>query len=170
MSRTEKALITGSTRFLTIAALLWVLAAPAAAVEVPADQDWGPTLAVLNGAGVEAVLFNGAPAKGASIGGPNALGTVTADCCDGSTVTCEGSSGHFKDFDCGSGEPGFCETDEERKDCPDCSWCTSCANEPLCEEAHGTPCTSGETMECSFSDGSCGQCDCFFGDTWTCTL
>lgn len=167
MSRTEKALIAGSTRSLTIAALLWVLAAPAAAA--PAD----PTLAVLNGAGVEAVLFGSAPAEGASVDGPSALGTVTADCCDGSSVTCEGSSGSFQDADCDAGQRGYCSTPEEgTKYCPSCtspSCSDGCTGAPSCNDLNGTPCFAG-TTQCSGPDGTCATCDCTFGGSWLCPI
>lgn len=159
---------------LGVAALTLTLTAPASA-QAPADRDWEPTLAVLNGAGTEAVLFGPAPARGASIDGPSALGTVTAECCDGSTVTCQGSSGSFQDADCDVGQRGYCSTAEEgTKYCPSCSspsCVQGCSSAPSCEDLNGTSCFSpGTSTPCSTSDGSCSSCSCTSTNLWMCLL
>lgn len=161
------------TRYLGALILLLVLAAPAAA-EKPDHRAWGPALAVLNGAGVEVVLFGSTPAKGASIEGPSAQGSCTATCCNGTSfLTCTGSYCEAQDADCSVGIRGYCSgTDTGTKYCPDCSWqmCTDCSEEPACEVKHGTPCsTPWEEADCSFPDRSCGDCICD-DTTWMCTL
>lgn len=157
-----------------LAALLG-LTAPAAA-ESPAVRGWDPTLAILQGAGLEAVLFGPIPRVGTSIDGPGAQATCIAECCDGSTQTCTGSSCFAVDADCDSGERGYCYgTATGTKYCPDCSApvCEPdppCAEEPHCESLNGSPCsTFMEERSCSFSDGSCGGCFCD-GSNWTCTI
>ena len=174
MRGTARALTSRPIQLLGVAALLLALAAPAAA-DSPTERVWGPTLAVLDGAGAEAVLLGSAPAEGVSADGPSALGTVEADCCDGSTKTCEGSSGHFVDADCENGERGYCYTAEEgTKYCPDCSSpsCTeNCSSDPYCQSKHGTSCSGFNFSTCQIwgSGGDCGNCTCD-GSSWICTL
>lgn len=175
MTETRPTTPTSFRRALLLATPILLLALAPASAEAPPERDRELTLAVLNGAGVEALLLSPAPAEPAAIDGPSAQGTVTAECCDGSTVTCEGSSGSFQDADCDNGVQGYCETDEETKSCP--AHCSSpscdpeCPSAPSCGQKNGTPCSpDGSEILCRLADDEgCGFCSCSFG-TWMCTF
>lgn len=70
------------------------------------------------------------------------LATCTADCEDGSTVACSGSSCSAQDQNCANNQQGFCTGDSGQKSCtPACPDCdrdfvcnfSACTNDPDCE-------------------------------------
>lgn len=149
---------------LVLPALLFTLAAPVAA-ETPALQDCGPSLAFLGAESPEAVLFGAEPApqRGGSIGQPGALSTCTAQCGDGSTVTCSGETCSAHDTNCDIGEDGYCEgTESGRKDCPPDSCPEQCFTR--CWDGSVVSCEGYDTCTTTSSDcesGVRGQC---YGD------
>lgn len=83
-------------------------------------------------------------------GGIGAASTCTADCWDGSSVTCdEGPSCSAQDSDCNSGIRGYCEDGSGRTYCPICP-SSGCTAATFCS---GGP---GSSIECS-GDNYCNQ-------------
>lgn len=102
---------------------------------------------------VEPIVFKSQPVF-------TATATCTADCWDGSTVTCSGNQCSATDSACMS-EQGSCWSDAEgTKECPEC-----CESVIPCSKYHGRSCTSG-TIPC-MEGSNCAQCFCG-GGTWQC--
>lgn len=67
-------------------------------------------------------------AHGGTIPGPGEQGTCTANCWDGSHVTCYGTSCSEVDSNCSSGQRGYCYgTSTGYLYCPPCQGCTATA-------------------------------------------
>lgn len=156
-------------RLLAFAALVLALAAAPAIADTPARQDCGPSLPMLGPDSLDAVVFGAvAMAKGdGSIDGPGALSDCTADCKNGTSVNCTGSSCSAYDRDCSSGEQGHCTgSDSGIKYCSQA--CQICQDPTLCSEKQGSPCSGQNSgSDCTSSVGSCGSCICRFG-SWMC--
>jgi hypothetical protein len=149
---------------LAFAALVLAFTAPAAAepaAQPTAQQDCGPSLAFLGAESPEAVLFGSprpapqARKKDDSIGDPGELATCIADCWDGSTVTCDGSSCSAQDSDCEDEVRGQCwGTSSGTKYCPVCEGCSA-----ECQDGSSVTCIGSS---CNATDWSCpserGQC------------
>lgn len=167
MPKTMSTLTAHIPLLLSVSALLLLAAAPAAAA--PDENSWGRTLAVLDGASVEAVLFGPTSMTEESIEGPSAQSETTAHCCDGSTVTCSGSYTEAQDAACPD-EQGYCygSLTGYRYCAAECCSSECPGPGPSCPETHGTPCSSSEDMPCSYSTGACGSCFCFRG-AWKCS-
>jgi hypothetical protein len=93
-----------------------------------------------------------------SIDGPSAQADCTAQCQDGSTVTCSGSSCSADDYDCDTGERGQCTGSSGTRYCPvpDCS---TCSVSITCPDGTWLSCSSNEN-DCEGFQGLCYvRCD-----------
>lgn len=85
------------------------------------------------------------------------LSTCTADCWDGSTVTCTGSSCQAADSACLSGQRGYCSSPEGGYVyCPVCS-CPS----PSCDDLDGQVCKPHNSTCYMLIGGACRSFTCF---------
>lgn len=99
--------------------------------------------------------------------------TATADCWDGSSVTCTGNQGScsFVDSDCDPNMVrGYCEADGTKKYCPPCEECRATAS---CLNGSSVSCTGqshcAEVNSCyAFCDGV--EYWCFDADPNTCPV
>lgn len=103
--------------------------------------------------------------------GIGAASTCTADCWDGSTVTCDGSSCSAVNSDCDPNMVrGYCEADGTKKHCPPCEECRATAS---CLNGSSVSCTGqshcAEVNSCyAFCDGV--EYWCFDADPNTCPV
>ncbi len=68
----------------------------------------------------------------------------TANCWDGSTVTCSGTTCTAVDSACSSGQNGYCYgSDTDLRSCPTCSTHQIC--KPSCDDLNGQSCASAGT-------------------------
>lgn len=82
------------------------------------------------------------------------LAKCTAECEDGTTVTCSGSSCSAQDQDCSQDQPGYCISDTEEK------FCAACPSEPVLCKSEGNKCVDNDDCPpCSNGD----PCACLGG-------
>jgi len=145
---------------LALSALILALAAPAAA-EQANQQNCGPSLAFLGAESPQALLFGAAPMakKGDAIPDPGAESPCSAQCGDGSYVTCYGTYCAAWDHNCP--EEGHCYGSSTGTINCQAQTCTTCT-------AH---CQDGSTVSCSGDSGSCLAYDasCSTGEQGHCT-
>jgi hypothetical protein len=144
---------------LAASALLFALAAPAAAGEPASRQDCDPSFALAGAESPEAELFGAVWTAGrdGSIDGPGELATCTADCGTDPSVTCTGSSCTKQDRNCDSNQRGQCwGTDSGTKYCSDpCPTCIADCEDGSTVTCYGTSC-SAEDFNCSTNErGHC---------------
>lgn len=142
---------------LTILAL--VLAAGPAAAEEPADSACDPALVAALGPGnLDASwLFAAAPPKGGSPDGPGEQAVCNAECCDGSYVTCWGTTCNATDENCPS-TAGYCwGASTGYRWCPSCSssTCTGSTCPPNWVCSASAQCTDGSWVSCNGCSGDC---------------
>lgn len=107
-----------SVLFLTAAVMLLAVAS-AVAAEAPADRSCGPRVAFLATGGSEDPTSGAVTmARSGSIDGPSAQSDCTAQCQDGTTVTCSGSSCSAVDYSCMGNERGQCTGSSGTEYCP----------------------------------------------------
>lgn len=88
---------------------------------------------------------------GGSIGGVDSQGTCTADCDNGTTVTCWGTSCSAHDSNCSTGFDGYCTgTTTGRRNCPVCPGCSATAQ-----------CAGGPPVSCTGNNSCFGLDDCY---------
>lgn len=136
-------------------ALLVITPTCLAAGEAPADEavtspPAGTTLCTLPTLGVE--VEGAEPLPLAS------LAECSAECEDGSTVTCSGSSCSAQDQDCSQDQAGYCFSDLEDHFCepcddPDPVICKSQGNKCI-DDGDCPPCSNGDPCRCF--GGTCG--------------
>lgn len=151
---------------LAFSALLLALAAPAAAAPA-SQQNCGPSLAFLGAESPQALLFGAAPmAKKGDIDDPSAQSPCSAQCGDGSYVTCWGTYCYAYDNNCPS-EEGHCYgSSTGTLNCP--ATCTTCTDSTHCVDKDHTSCTGSRSVsDCTLTQGGCGSCECD-GEIWIC--
>lgn len=151
------------------AALLFALAAPAAAGQGPA-----PSLLLLGAPNAQAFIAGAvATAKKDPIGDPAAQSTCFALCGDGTEISCWGSTCNATDNACSvdPSQVGHCwGSSTGTKSCSECPPTTSPCQRISCNITNGTSCEPGSaSFSCTTDQGDCGTCQCDFG-TWMCTL
>lgn len=162
--------------FLIATALVLALALPAAA------GTSGEPAGTSEGAGGDLIVGAVALSRSGSIGEPTAQSDCTAQCQDGSTVTCSGSTCSAVDYSCTAEERGYCEgsasgtkycPELDLDDCPvTCSIDNTCPDGTYLEcEGHTGPfaCQGGGDscyVMCDGADGTYLWCPGHFGERY----
>lgn len=141
----------------TIAPLLALIAvAPMAAAQEAARPCADESLTALAPASIEEWLQSAVRAQSGAIEGPSAQGPCTAECWDGSSVTCDGSSCSAENSNCSGGVDGYCEgSDSGRIDCPPCP----CSAQVTCEDGTIVSCEGTGAWSCRAAEPCYVECD-----------
>lgn len=92
--------------------------------------------------------------------------TSTANCWDGSTVTCTGTSSSAVNSNCSAGQRGYCTgTDTGTINCPACPTPPSCTATAACSPSGSVSCTSAPGYTGCFAVRNC-YADCGGALVW----